>query len=835
MGSFTESATLELVDKSSGKIKKVNAELKQLLKTATQLEKVTSGRGSSRTPLVSSRNLQTIKALIREAESARHTVSTIGARVDNSGLRQTLHLVQQISREARSARQSMSGFGRGGTGRPAASQAPVAAVNRRASAVNSSFLRLASTASKLSAIFAAFNAGRAVVGEAGRATISSEDAATRVRQAGFSETETAEFVRLSREVQGKYPQIPAAEILNASVEQLSALKIAGKSTEDYRIAMERVAKNSQLLAVTYKDAGKGAEQARQSERFSQILGQDIDDTQIRKVQEAAMRAIVASGGEMTMEEAVRSIQQLGPTIAKSMGQQALTDLLLTRDEGGRASTAEWRTAIQDLMRDSLASEDKKAMAALGLRRKGGGASSEVVKAASENLLDFTRDTIQPLLEKAGLKDATSAEIGAWLDEFAGFTTSGARALADAAVSLRDGEVQRQREAARRANLDPNIGARTFRGATQTLVSSFDTAMARNLDKFGPIFAEGAKPVQEAIDLAGKQAEQGEFVKSAGTLASAVKDLATGKVGAVMGAIGAMEAIKTLLTPGTSTLDKAIAGLVLAGSTLLAAGNKLGDVLGADKPKPKGPVTAAEIAERRDESWRRVTGVPLDQVTGVPPDLIRPVAKTVAQFIREVQTRHGITADAIIGPKTTKALETEGQKVKDSLANVNQFLRDALEAAKENAKAAGVFNPPPPPTPEEERRRWATATAAGEQADDEYGIRRRNMERLVNPSRRGEALELGSLLDGLTTSTIDFASTFDQGTNQIAMAFSTGTTNISTAGTNASTSMQNGIIAGGNSAGAAIAAAMRNAAAGITIRVQQPTAVAAVDTGGQRPA
>src|SRR4051794_25133528 len=93
------------------------------------------------------------------------------------------------------------------------------------------------------------------------------------------------------------------------------------------------------------------------------------------------------------------------------------------------------------MRDSLNPDDKASMAKLGLRRKGGGQDKGTVAAASSNLVDFVADRIVPLLKKAGLESASSAEVGAWLDEFAGFTTSGARALADIVSSLRTEEYQ----------------------------------------------------------------------------------------------------------------------------------------------------------------------------------------------------------------------------------------------------------------------------------------------------------------------------------------------------------------------------------------------------------
>jgi hypothetical protein len=153
--------------------------------------------------------------------------------------------------------------------------------------------------------------------------VGSEDARMRLRQSGFTPAQTDLFMAMARKTQEEFTRIPAADIANASVEQLNALKASNATFADYQAAMNRIAANAQTMAITFKDPKAGAEGARQLERVSQIMGQDIDDIKIRAIQDAAMRAIIATGGEIKPGEAVRALQQLGSTITKSLSPTGL--------------------------------------------------------------------------------------------------------------------------------------------------------------------------------------------------------------------------------------------------------------------------------------------------------------------------------------------------------------------------------------------------------------------------------------------------------------------------------------------------------------------------------
>src|SRR5262245_10356501 len=147
MAGFTEFATLVVRDQSTAQINKINAALRTLFRTASQLSRVRGGGGNqfaamssglaaanrqantfhatlsrlraatrSRTggaQLISPRSLQTLNAIEREAHQAKQAVSMIGAQVNVAGLQHALSLTQRITNEAKQAKAAMAGYGRG--------------------------------------------------------------------------------------------------------------------------------------------------------------------------------------------------------------------------------------------------------------------------------------------------------------------------------------------------------------------------------------------------------------------------------------------------------------------------------------------------------------------------------------------------------------------------------------------------------------------------------------------------------------------------------------------------------------------------------------------------
>lgn len=703
MASFTEQATLKVNDQSSATLKKINAELKKLEATAKSLKSVT---------IKITVNDKAIQSAIRNARSLKREVDRLGGhggntrlnvQVNTHGLTQAQRQIQQMRAAAArpitvNMRAAGAGGGAGGRGAGAGG-----GPNRRG-------LRQTGIQHQLGNFSVARGAASVVIGGTAYAiaanvmktalegVVGSEDARMRLQQSGFTPAQTDLFMAMARKTQEEYSRIPAAAIANASVEQLQAIKAFNGSFADYQQALNRVARNAQIMAITFKDPHEGAEASRQLERVSQIMGKDVDDKEIRKVQEATMRAIIASGGEMKAAEAVRALQQMGSSIVKSMSPQALTDLLMVRDEGGKQSTAEWRMAIQDLMRGSLDPDDKERMAKHGLRKKSGSADPAVVKEAASDLVGFTEKRLVPIITKAGLAAASSAEIATYLDEIVGYGTSSARAYADIITSLRDGELQRQRAAARAVNLDPNLGDRTFRGGAETLKASFETMLARALDKTGGAFADAAKPFALNMDRAGKAAEKGDYGTVALEMSKAVLSIMGGPVGAIITAKTAIDAFKVLLDPKATPIEKGAAMLVTGSSALLTAAGLMVKYFGGGDPKEdlahqkalettlpteienyKNQIAALEAKPNKSVAERQRLA-----------DLNR-VLTTAENSLRDVQ-RNIITAQARVDAANEEAARVKAEEA----AEMDRLQRESGLGTGAATTATGVK----PPIPDE---------------------------------------------------------------------------------------------------------------------------------------
>lgn len=414
----------------------------------------------------------------------------------------------------------------------------------------------------------------------------SEDARMRLRQSGFDKGRKDELtpqvdylMAAARKNQEEFNRIPAAAIADAAVEQLNAIKANNGTYAQYEAVLKRIASNAQIMSIAYKDPHKGAENARQLERLSQNLGQDVNEEQIGKIHNAAMRAAIATGGEMQVSEMVRVTQQLGSSIAKAMSPEALLDIFMIREEGGKASTAEWRTAIQEVGRGSLNKKDKALMVKHGLRDAKGNSIPEVINESASNLVKFTEDRIRPILQKAGKDKSSSAEIATFLDEKAGFSTTSARAFADIITSLNNFDLQRQRAAASYVDLDPHLGDKTFRGGTERMKASFETAMGRALDKSGGAFTEAIAPFSIAMDKAGKSAEKGDYSGAALEMTKGVAQMMGGPAGAIITAVTGAQAIGTLLDPNASPMAKGAAMLITGSSALLTAAGAISNYFG----------------------------------------------------------------------------------------------------------------------------------------------------------------------------------------------------------------------------------------------------------------
>jgi hypothetical protein len=673
MASFTEQATLKVNDQSSAAIRKINAELKKLERTAKSLKSITVDLKVNTSGLQAA-NRQ-LNALARNMSIMRG--QTLNLRVNTAGLTQAqsnmARLRQQAARPITVNTQAGGGGGGrggGGRGRGRGGVNPGAGPSARYQYGNFPILRgAASVVIGGTAYAVAANVARTAV----KGVMGTEDARMRLRQSGFDKgrkddltPQTDYIMAMARKAQEEFNRIPAAAIADASVEQLNAIKANKGTSEDMQNAMRRVARNAQIMGTTFKDAGEGAEASRQLERLTQALGYDVEKPtgpeagKLQAIQEEAMRAVISTGGEIKAEEMVRVIQQLGPAVAKAMSPASLGDIMQIREEGGKASTAEWRITMQNLMRDDLNKRDKASMARHGLRLKSGAMDPRIVNAAGDNLIDFTIDKIKPIIDKAGLAAASSAEIAAYLDKEVGFTTAGARGIADIITSWRSGDIQRQRAQRAAVDLDPHLGDKTFRGGAERMSASFQTAMGRALDKSGGAFSEAIAPFSVAMDKAGKAAEKGNYTEAAAEMTAGVAKMMGGPAGAIVTAMTAASAVQTLLDPRSTPMEKGAAMLVTGSSALLTAAGYLSNLFGGGDPNKD----VAELEKQQKEGPDRLARLKAEE------------AKEAGLDKKDKTRLMGLRAAIEAEERTQRVLPEYIERAKVKAAVANQQAADA---------------------------------------------------------------------------------------------------------------------------------------------------------------
>ncbi|SFJ93759.1 hypothetical protein SAMN04488498_101404 [Mesorhizobium albiziae] len=603
---FVEQATLLLNDRASKDIRQVNRALKDLFKTASQLQRLgrgtnafasmsrdignaerkakslqatlsrlgatRAGRGPSLTPLVSTQSIQTLNAIQREAREAAQTVQHVGARVDNSGLRQTLSIVQQIDREAKSARSAMSGFGRGAApGRTRMPpQAPTpglggAALGRqmaagfRPTAIGAAMARGFIGGSLLTQ---AGRAGRS----AGRGILTADDVRALARASGATEGQQQALFDAAGKAADKYKGTPIALIAEASLEQFGFLteqfKEGSISATEYATRLEalttRVAKNTQILTTGLKDANRGAENARQIEKALAIMGEQIDPAQAEKFSQGIIRAVIASGYDISPEEVKRSLQQMKGPLATMVSEIGIGRLSLIRDEGGRAATAAVRMFYEGMTSPDIAKKSLKLQKLEGFRTKTG--ASTLTSEMWEDPVKLVQDHIIPKLEKWGVDLNDQNKVIEALTGRLGMTMERAEFPAMVIAQREQLELERKRISAVRP--EELAKQATLRIDLANVEAQFQNAAASLTQQFLPQVQEGLSGLADVL---------GRFAKSEQTPADWAKlAAATATTGVAAGVIGMMDPATRPLAAAGLSLQAAAASLTASAAALTAS-------------------------------------------------------------------------------------------------------------------------------------------------------------------------------------------------------------------------------------------------------------------------
>lgn len=418
----------------------------------------------------------------------------------------------------------------------------------------------------------AYIAARQAFVAAASAPLAQEEAENRVLAAGRTEDELEVLKGISDRLTDEFQNIPAAEILGNAIETTGSFGdlTLPENAEMAEQSMRRMVESaSQLVNIFGLSAEAAADQARLIEKSIQITGAAADPERAARLQRAALQASIASGGDLLPAEVVRSLQQLDASFVAGLSDEALLQVALARDEGGRSSTANFRTAFQDLTRGNLNQDDREAQIAAGFRDEQGRAN-EAAQQFQQDPFAFVADEIVPRLEAAGIEvtEANAAQVNAFIDEILGFTTTGSRYLTATAVQLEE----RRRELDRARRADPSAARPTVRSEAQAVSAQFQNVANEALSPLLPTVRTGLDLVSDALN----SVSDGDF----GTLD--VATLAAGAAGAGLGA-----SLLAMQNEATRPLGAAGLSLTTAGIGLNAAAAALTGAAGVAALGGKG--------------------------------------------------------------------------------------------------------------------------------------------------------------------------------------------------------------------------------------------------------
>lgn len=275
----------------------------------------------------------------------------------------------------------------------------------------------------------AYLAGRTLLTSAVMSPINEEDAVMRLRAAGRTEEE-AEFLHgLASGATEKYRALSTANLLNSLTEVTGFMDLS--KAEDRRaaeLAVNRIGANSQsLIGNLGLDSEAAAEEARKIEKIVQQLGAQFDPERAGAISKTVMQAMISSGGDLSVQDLVNMLRQMGGSIKSEIGLATLGQISLMRDEGGRMGTAEARMMMQDMVRSDLNQADLKAQKAAGLRNANG--ESLIVDEFANDMFGAFDKYMKPRMAAAGL--SSESDLGTlmtFFDETMGFTGPASRLL-----------------------------------------------------------------------------------------------------------------------------------------------------------------------------------------------------------------------------------------------------------------------------------------------------------------------------------------------------------------------------------------------------------------------
>lgn len=559
MADFIEQATLRVRDQSTKQINNINNAIVKLLKTAKQMNKLKISLDGVD---AAQRKVDKLTKSVRAVPKSRtvtvnHKVNVTGAKAASNqlaALSRTRPVTikvrfQQAGRMLLPPAQSQ-GFGR--------SLANSFLHTIRASNAGEVIARgfLAAIGGQI------FSGVRGATAVAAQAPLNKEDALQRLRASGLPAATVAAMQDIATRMTARFPATTEAGILEAGREASGRIENpqSPEGLKQLELVMARIAENTaKLSGVLGMNAQQSADQARLIEAGISQVGATGDNERAAAISEAILQGVLASGGDLTVDDFKRLLQQAGG-LRGGLGANTLLQLGLARDEQGQRGTGEARQAFEDLIRGNLNDTDAAAQERAGLRRNG---RSTIAGKFQEDFLGAVETEIIPRLRKLGVNLSDPIAVQNALDTELGFSKQGGINLLKDAVVNFDNNFQEFLRA-RAAQLDTFTKEPTTRQRAAQVNAQFENVADAAIGPLLPVVQTGLAALTQSLSAINQgTAGVADFAKLGGGA------VAAGVGAGVLALQGANTATRPLALAGIS-LNSSAAALTAAATALTGA-------------------------------------------------------------------------------------------------------------------------------------------------------------------------------------------------------------------------------------------------------------------------
>lgn len=685
MASFTETATLKVVNQSSKEIRAINRDLAKLFKTADRVKKSLKGFGSVKINTgqisLANRSLQGLQRTATKTQKSLQLMSNVRMQPLATGIRS----LRQMEIQAKATANAVATIGRGANGRirgggrmgpPGGGGNVTVQYGGLQSFLNGFVGRLGSTIE--SSIISGFSKGA-------RQT---DLAQNRQRVLGFTPAERAANNQAASEIAGRNRGFGRSQVLGVMGEIAPAV---GNNLENTATVAEMLLQYSKALMV----AGASSEEATDNlQKLSKAMGMtstlldqagNFDRKATQDFVDVIVQETITGGREMT-PELIAQLAKYSRTTGKTLNQEGWRTLLMLGEDYGSSAGVGLNQMIKQLTGERIQKRQLAEQIAIGLAgskevttgKVGGKQRTEVVSTGvqDEALLRsdpsrWIRQVLFPIMQKQGVDTTDNVAVA----KFAGSITSD-RTATDILTTLitNIGEIEQRRAIAERrgdVNLDEIMN--------ESLVNRWDDATTQLISAAGEVTNSFKTVLIPALDLVSNSARSvAAFLAGDGDGNMVAAGAVAG--GAAVTGLAAYKGAKGLL--GGFGLSASAVALDGSAAALTRAAIALGGSAATDGPwKPGGKNKAPRsLLGKAARTAGYITGTTAAVMIADEVLLDGKVQNTaennVNWFLALQDAVAAIVQEKIRGDKPT---EKPVDKVSETQAAIDQIKRDIAGA------------------------------------------------------------------------------------------------------------------------------------------------------------